>query len=85
MADGNLDFFNSPLFSNFAPNLVVCPAQTTLLRFLKKHIVLLINQKDYVTFLQITEMDYWAARISGEYMYLSCGSKPVYLKPAVRK
>jgi len=57
------------------------------LAFFKKRVVFLINQKDYVTFLQIAEMDYWAARKYGEDMYRAFGSKPnAYLaKPAVRE
>lgn len=45
------------VFSIFVPNIAVRPAHPTLLSF-KKKVVLFVNEKYYVTFLQIAEMDY---------------------------
>jgi len=65
------------------------PSITHLAAFVYKHIVLLINQKDYVTFYKLPRwiMDYWAVRKYDEEMYRACGSKPdAYLvRPAVRE
>ena len=57
--------------------------------FVKKHVVLFITEKCYVTFFKLPRwiMDHWAARKSDEEMYRAYGRKPnAYLvRPAGRE